>query len=161
MSALLPQTRVELAPVRGAFYVAGWVGLAFDIGAVAVAVLLVRHPAPMLEWFAANVTLSGAISLATWRRGLRRVVAPIPHGAVVVPGTVLSARLIGSVLATTTTMTLALLGLVSPAVLGAGVGAEVGLLWSAWKVGEFEREDGRRVLRATHRRRGEPALYAA
>jgi len=32
-------------------------------------------------------------------------------------------------------------------VLGAGVGAEVGLLWGARKIAELERHDGRRVLR--------------
>lgn len=152
---------VELAPARGAFSVAGWVGLAFDGAGLLGALFLVRRPMQLLGFFALNVALSGAISLATWRHGLRRVVAPIPHRAVVVPGRLLSARLVGSVVATTTTLALAYLGLLSPAVLGAGVGAEAGLLWSAWKISEFERDDGRRILRATHRRRGEPALYAA
>jgi len=153
--------RVELAPARAAFSVAGRVGLVVDTIGVLVAVFLVRKPLPMLGWFAANVALSGAISLMTWRRGLRRVVAPVPPLALVVPGRFGNARLVGSLLATATTLTLAVLGLVSPAVLGAGVGAEVGLLWSAWKIREFERDDGRRILRAVHRRRGDPALYAA
>jgi hypothetical protein len=89
------------------------------------------------------------------------VVAPVPAGAVVVPGRVVSARLVGSILAAAITVALAVIGLVSPAVLGAGVGAEVGLLWRARKISQFEREDGRRVLRAVRRRWGQPALYAA
>lgn len=153
--------RVELSPARPAFSLAGWVGLAFDLGAVMVALAFVSRSAAVLGLFVANALMSGAISLATWRRGLRRVVAPVPHGAVLVPGRYLTARLIGSVVATGTTLVLASTGVVSPAVLGAGVGAEVGLLWSAKKISEFERDDGRRVLRATRRRRGQPALYAA
>jgi len=152
---------VELAPARPSFSTAGWVGLAFDAGGVLVALVFVRHPASMLALFAANAAMSSAISLATWRRGLRRVVAPVPDRAVVVPARFASARLVASVVATATTLTLALAGLVSPAVLGAGVGAEVGLLWSARKISQFERQDGRRVLRATRRRWRQPALYAA
>ena len=152
---------VELAPARPAFSTAGWVGLAFDVGGVAVALLFLREPASMLALFVANAVMSSAISLISWRRGLRRVVAPVPDRAVVVPARFASARLVGSVLATGTTLALAMAGLVSPAVLGAGVGAEVGLLWSARKISQFEREDGRRVLRATRRRWRQPALYAA
>jgi hypothetical protein len=152
---------VELAPAHRAFSLAGWVGLAFDAAGLAVALFVVRRPVPMLGFFAVNGAVSAAISLVTWRRGLRRVVAPLPHRAVVVPGRFPGGRLAGSMFATATTLVLAGLGIVSPAVLGAGVGAEVGLLWSARKIGEFEREDGRRILRATRRRLGEPALYAA
>lgn len=152
---------VELAPARAAFSLAGLVGLGFDVGGGLVALLFVSRPAPMLMLFAGNAILPGVVSLATWRRGLRRVVVPIPHRAVVVASGFPTARLVGSVLATVTTLGLSIAGVVSPAVLGAGVGAEVGLLWSAWKIREFERADGRQVLRATHRRRGEPALYAA
>lgn len=152
--------RVELTAVRVPFSVAGWVGLGLDAGAVLVALALVRRPVPVLGLFVLNATVSGAISLATWRRGLRRVAAPIPAGAVVIAPRVLSARLLGSVLATAAVLVLSIHGVVSPGVLGAGVGAEVGLLWSARKIGEFERRDGRRVVRATRRRRGQPALYA-
>lgn len=153
--------RVELSPVRAVFSVAGWVGLAFDIGGVLVALTFVRRPLAMLGLFVVNSSLSGAISLATWRRGLRRVVVPIPHGAIVIPARFPTARLLASVLTTGTLLALSFHGFVSPAVLGAGVGAEVGLLWSARKISEFERDDGRRVLRSTRRRRGQPALYAA
>jgi pimeloyl-ACP methyl ester carboxylesterase len=152
--------RVELAAVRAPFSVAGWVGLGVDAGAVVAALALARRPAPVLGLFLLNATVSAAISLATWRRGLRRVVAPVPVGAVVIPARFLSARLLGSVLATVAVLALSIHGVVSPGVLGAGVGAEVGLLWSARKIGEFERRDGRQVVRATRRRRGQPALYA-
>lgn len=155
------QLRVELSPARPSFSVAGWVGLLFDVGSVLVAVALVRRPATMLGLFVLNAAVSAAIALATWRRGLRRVVAPVPGDAVVVPARFLTARLVGSVLGTGSTVALAVLGVVSPAVLGAGVGAEVGLLWSARKISQFERDDGRRVLRAVRRRPGQPALYAA
>ncbi len=155
------QAPVELAPARPAFSAAGWVGLLFDVGGVLVAVALVREPGAMLGLFVLNAAMSAVIALAVWRRGLRRVVAPVPQGAVVVPSRFLTARLVGSVVGTGTTLTLAVLGMVSPAVLGAGVGAEVGLLWSARKISQFEQTDGRRVLRAVRRRPGQPALYAA
>ena len=153
--------RVVLAPARPSFSVAGWVGLAFDVGALLLALLFVPRPWAVLGLFALNAAMSSAIALVTWRRGLRRVVAPVPERAVVVPPRFTTARLVGSVLATATTLGLSAAGVVSPAVLGAGVGAEVGLLWSAMKIAEFERTDGRRILRATRRRPGEPALYAA
>ncbi len=152
---------VELAPARPAFSVAGWVGLAFDVGALLLALVFVRRPWAVLGLFVVNAAISGAVAVVTWRRGLRRVVAPIPDRAVLVPPRLATARLVGSVLATATTLGLSLAGVVSPAVLGSGVGAEVGLLWSAMKIADFERTDGRRILRATRRRRGEPALYAA
>lgn len=155
------EPRVELAPALPAFAVAAWVGLAFDGGGVLVALALVARPLPLLGFFALNATVSAAVSLAVWRRGLRRVVAPIPAGAVVGPPRRATARLVGSLMTTAVVLTLAARGVVSPAVLGAGVGAEVGLLWSARKIGAFERADGRRVLRATRRRPGQPALYAA
>jgi hypothetical protein len=153
--------KVELAPARAAFSAAGWVGLVFDVGAVAVAVAVLGGPVMTLGLLLANAVVSGALALAVWRRGLRRVVAPVPCNAVVVPGRFLSSRLVGSVLGTGSALTLVMLGVVSPAVLGAGVGAEVGLLWSARKIAQFERDDGRRVLRAVRRRPGQPALYAA
>jgi hypothetical protein len=152
---------VELSPAGRAFSVAGWAGLAFDTGGVLVALTFVRRPLAVLALFAANAALSAGISLATWRRGLRRVVAPVPSGAVVVPARFPTARLLGSVVTTVAMVALSAHGVVSPALLGAGVGAEVGLLWSARKIAEFERDDGRRVLRATRRRPGQPALYAA
>lgn len=151
---------IQLAPARASFSAAGWVGLVVDAGAIVAAVAVVSRPMTMLALVAANALVSAAIALATWRRGLRRVVAPVPPDAVVIPGRVVSARLVGSVVATAVTVTLVVLGVVSPAVLGAGVGAEVGLLWSARKISQFERDDGRRVLRAVRRRRGQPALYA-
>jgi len=152
--------RLELAAVRAPFSVAGWVGLGVDAGAVLAAAALVPRPVPVLGLFVLNAGVSGVASVAIWRRSLRRVVAPIPVGAVVIPSRFLSARLLGSVLATAAVLALSIRGVVSPGVLGAGVGAEVGLLWSARKIGEFERRDGRRVVRATRRRRGQPALYA-
>jgi hypothetical protein len=152
--------RIELAPARASFSAAGWVGLVFDVGAIAAALALVRRPPAMLALLVANAMVSAAIAVATWRRGLRRVVAPVPPGAVVLPGRFVSTRLVGSIVGTATTLTLAVLGIVSPAVLGAGIGAEVGLLWSARKISQFERDDGRRVLRAVRRRPGQPALYA-
>ena len=96
--------RVVLAPARPSFSVAGWVGLAFDVGALLLALLFVPRPWAVLGLFALNAAMSSAIALVTWRRGLRRVVAPVPERAVVVPPRFTTARLVGSVLATATTL---------------------------------------------------------
>jgi hypothetical protein len=113
----------------------------------------------MLGLLVLNAAVTGAVSLAVWRHGLRRDMAPIPHGAVVVPARFPSARLLGSIFTTGSVLALVIAGVVSPAVLGAGVGAEAGLLWGANKISAFERRDGRQVLRPLRRRLGQPAHY--
>jgi hypothetical protein len=151
---------VHLAPARRALSAEGRVGLTLDAAAVLVALFVVDRPSTALALLVLNAAVSSAISIGTWRRSLRRVVTPVPDRAVLLPARWATGRLVGSALVTATTLALAVAGVVPPAVLGAGVGAKVGLLWSARKIAQFERQDRCRVLRVLRRRPGQPALYA-
>jgi len=150
---------LELSPARAAFSFAGWVGLLFDLGAMLAALAFVDRPGRAVTLFLLNTAVSAVVSLAMGRRTLRRVEKSMPEQAVVVRGRRATAQLVGSILTTAVVFALSILGVVSPAVLGAGAGAEIGRLWCARKVDEMERREGRQVVRAVRRRVGQPSLY--
>ncbi|HEV2125718.1 MAG TPA: hypothetical protein VGW38_23435 [Chloroflexota bacterium] len=57
---------------------------------------------------------------------------------------------------------LSVVGNLSPSVLGVGLGSSFGSLWGARKIAEFERDDGRRVVRKVGRvGSGDVILYAS
>jgi len=150
---------LELSPARAAFSVAGRVGLLFDLSAMLAALSFVPRPGGALALFTFNTAVSGGISLAMWRRTLRRVEPSIPERAVVVCGRPATAQLVGSTLTTAVVFALSIVGVVSPAVLGAGAGAEIGRLWCARKIDDLERREGHQIVRALRRRPGQPSLY--
>jgi len=74
-----------LSPVGPAFSTAGRVGLAFDVIGTGVALGFVDRPVHALGLFALRALMPGSVLVAVWRRGRRRVEAPLPAGAVVLP----------------------------------------------------------------------------
>lgn len=151
---------VRLTPARASYFMAGVAGLAVDTVALAVVASLVSLTPGVLGLLAANAVVSALVSGAVARHTLRKVAAPAPEGAVLVERRLPVARLVGFALTAVALVALATSGALSPAALGAGVGAKVALLWSARLVGRAERHDGRQLLSAVRRRRGTPALYA-
>ena len=150
---------VELSPARAALLLAGAVGLALDVGGFLVALALVDRPVPAFRLFVVNTVVSALVSIFIGRRALGSVGHRVPDRAVLVPVRLVSVQLVGSVVTALAVVGLSILGVLPAAALGAGAGAELGRLWSAWQMGALER-NGRQVLRPTRRRRGDPALYA-
>ena len=153
--------RLELSPIRLELVAAGWFGLLSHGAGLLVSLPFVDRTTLTLALFGANVVLFGVLSLLAWRYALRRVVAPPPPQAVLVPERLASSRRVLPALATLAVIVAVVAGLLNPAILGIGFGGAIGLLWSARKVRRFERDDGRRVFRRVGRRSsGEPYLFA-
>jgi hypothetical protein len=148
----------EFAPIRANDLIVGRFGLATSILGLIVGLPFVPRPAFELVVAVALAVFMGALIFLTMRATLKKVV-PLPPGAVVVPATVPTGRLVASALVTLTLVVLSFLGVLSVALLGGTVGTSLAVLWAARQVQRFEREDGRCVLR----RRGSPwdkYLYA-
>jgi len=72
---------------------------------------------------------------------------PAPPGAVVVPAPFPTRNVLASIGVTVLFVVQSMMGRFSASILGLGFGSSFGLFWSAWKVAQFERDDGRRILR--------------
>jgi hypothetical protein len=151
--------RLELSPMRSTLAATGWFMLLSHGAGLLVTLPSDPRPAVTLGLFAANALLFGVLSLVGWRYALKRVVSPLPSGAVVVPERVATRRQVTSVLLGMVIVALAVTRVLTPAVLGIGFGGALGLLSGARKVKQFERDDGRQVLRKAGWRAGD--LYAA
>ena len=153
--------RLELAPIRSELVAAGWFGLLSHGAGLLVSLPFVDRQTLTLALFGVNVVLFGVLCLLGWRYGLKRVVAPPPPQAVLVPERLAAPRRVVFALVTMAVVVAVVAGLLNPSILGIGFGGAIGLLWSARKVGQFERDDGRRVFRRVGRRSsGEPYLFA-
>jgi hypothetical protein len=151
---------VQVSPARAALLLAGTVGLALNVAGFLLALVFVDRRIAAFGLSFVNTVVSAAVSIVIGRRALGRIAQRLPDRAVVVPARLVSVPFVGSVVTALAVVGLSILGVVPAAALGAGAGAELGRLWSAWQMGELERNAGRHVLRPTRRRRGEPVLYA-
>jgi len=152
---------IELSPVRPTLVAKGWLILISHAAALLIALPFVDRPVLTLIFFGANALAFGLLSLLTWRYVLKRVAVPPPVDAVIVAERFNTPRQAVSIVLSVGIVALAVTRLVSPALLGVGFGSAIGYLWGARKIRQFERDDGRQVLRRTGQRtKGEPYLYA-
>ena len=138
---------IQLAPVRESFQTVGLVsGLANAVGFLLA--LPATEPKGLTVIFFGIFTLFGAaLSFAAHRHALRTVRAPPPLGGVKVPAQFPTRSIMIRVGVTVFIVALSVVGNFSASVLGVGLGSSFGSLWGARKIAEFERDDGRRVVR--------------
>jgi hypothetical protein len=159
--ALIESERVHLVPVRSRYLALGSVGfLTYAVGFL-VALPFARKVVLTLVLFGILTILGAAVSFAGYRKALKTVVVPPPPGAIIGPARFPTSSVLTIVGIAGAIVLASVVGTVGASVLGFGFGSSVPILWAARKVTQFERRDGRRILRTVGTRfRGEPGLYA-
>lgn len=154
---------IELVPLRPRYLVVGWVGLTTHVVGFLVALPFARRTVLSVVLFGVLAVLGGGLVFASYRQALRRVVVPLPPGAIILPAQFPTGSVAASVGITAVIVASSAVGDFAGSVLGAGFGTSLASLWAAHKITQFERDDhdGRRILwKLGPRRSGEPALYA-
>lgn len=154
--------RIQLAPVRASFRTVGWVsGLAHAVGFL-IALSATEPKSLTLIFFGIFTLFGAALSFAGHRHALRTVRAAPPVGGVIVPARFPARSIMIRVGLTVFIVALSVVGNLSASVLGVGLGSSFASLWGARKIAEFERDDGRRVVRKVGRvGSGDVILYAS
>ncbi|MDQ6838522.1 MAG: hypothetical protein M3137_09395 [Actinomycetota bacterium] len=152
---------VQLVPVRRRYLVVGWVSLSTHAPGFLVALPFAPRKVLALVLFGVLALLGACVTFAGNRYALKRVMVPPPPGAVVVPAPFPTLNVLATIGVTVLLVASSVMGRFSASILGIGFGSSFGLFWSAWKVAQFERDDGRRILREVGSwLDGASALYA-
>lgn len=154
---------IELVPLRSRYLIVGWVGLSAHAVGFMVALPFARRAVLSVVVFGVLAVLGGGLVFAAYRRALRRVVVPLPPGAIILPARFPTRHVAASVGITAVIVASSVARNFGGSVLGVGFGTSLATLWAARKITEFERDDhnGRRILwKLGPRRRAEPGLYA-
>ncbi len=153
MLSVLMDDSLELMPVRRGLVISALVEILAHAGGLAVSLPFYgrRSPTFIVGLSAALAAVVGLVGWVSWRYALRRVVAPPPRPAVIVSEEFPVRDVLWSVGWACLLIVASLTGLLSPAFFGPGIGTGMAKLWSARKIGEFERSAGRRVLGSPRR----------
>ncbi|MDQ6946707.1 MAG: hypothetical protein M3256_10670 [Actinomycetota bacterium] len=144
---------LELIPLRRGLLISASVEILTHVGGLAVTVPFYhrRSVTLVLGLGVGLAAATGLLSWLAWRTGLRRVVAPPPQEARIVSDAFPLRDVLWTLGWTSLLIVASLAHVLSPAFFGVGTGAGLAKLWSVRKIGEFERADGRRVLRRQRR----------
>ncbi len=135
-------------PVRRGVLISAWVEILSHAGGFALTLpfYVRRSSAAIAALTVGLAVVIGLLAWIAWRSALRRVIAPPPPGAVMVPEQFPLRDVAWSVGWACLLIVASRTHLFSPAFFGPGVGAGLAKLWSAHEIEEFERTEGRRVL---------------
>jgi len=149
---------IELVPLRPRYLIVGWVGLTTHaVGLVALP--FARRAVLSVVVFGILAVLGGALVFAAYRQALRRVVVPLPPGAIILPALFPTGHVAASVGITAVILASSVARNFGGSVLGVGFGTSLATLWAAHKITQFEGDDhdGRRILwKLGPRRSGRP-----